>query len=338
MAAREPSICVLGAGVIGLSSAVRIQDEFPRCDVTLLADRFSPDTTSDGSGGFWLPHLVGGTNQDSISKWSASTLDYMISLTKSPLANQIGVHLVSGYSFFSEPQCPEWRKLVLGYREMTDKELKLLLPKAKFGVFYTTVMINMKAYLPWLISRFKQKNGKVIQSRVDKIEDLLQKYDIVVNCTGIGANKLANDSDVIPIRGQVTRVKAPWIKHFMTYEGSDEHCEKYILPGTDTVVLGGTGQRGDWNTQIDDRDQQMIWDGCLEMIPSLKHAEVIRHWAGLRPHRSSGVRIETEKFSGGKMVVHNYGHGGAGVTLHWGCAGQVVEEIRAAIKSTVSRL
>lgn len=68
MAAREPSICVLGAGVIGLSSAVRIQDEFPRCDhVTLLADRFSPDTTSDGSGGFWLPHLVGGTNQDSIS-------------------------------------------------------------------------------------------------------------------------------------------------------------------------------------------------------------------------------------------------------------------------------
>ena len=61
---QKTRVCVIGAGVVGLSSAVRIQEELPHCDVTLLADRFSPDTTSDGSGGFWLLHLVGGVSQD----------------------------------------------------------------------------------------------------------------------------------------------------------------------------------------------------------------------------------------------------------------------------------
>lgn len=49
---------MIGAGVIGLSSAVRIQETFPGIDVTILADTFSPFTTSDGSAGFWEPHLV----------------------------------------------------------------------------------------------------------------------------------------------------------------------------------------------------------------------------------------------------------------------------------------
>ena len=61
---QKTRVCVIGAGVVGLSSAVRIQEELPHCDVTLLADRFSPDTTSDGSGGIWFLHLVGGVSQD----------------------------------------------------------------------------------------------------------------------------------------------------------------------------------------------------------------------------------------------------------------------------------
>nr|XP_022313058.1 D-amino-acid oxidase-like [Crassostrea virginica] len=337
---QKTRVCVIGAGVVGLSSAVRIQDELPHCDVTLLADRFSPDTTSDGSGGIWFLHLVGGVSQDLLRRWSGDTWDHLVSMATSPLAAQVGAQLVSGYSFFSEPQNPEWRTQVLGYRELDRQEIDLLLPKAKFGIFYTTVMINVKAYLSWLMSRFKKNNGKVIRAKVDKLENLMSKwkFDVIVNCTGIGARELTSDNDVIPIRGQVSRVKAPWIKHFMTYQESDEHCEKYILPGADFVVLGGTGQKGDWNTSIDDVDRKKIWDGCLQMIPSLREAEVVQHWTGLRPHRLSGVRLETGKLPTGKTVVHNYGHGGSGVTLHWGCAGQVVKEIRAVTTSALSRL
>ena len=46
---------------------------------------------------------------------------------------------------------------------------------------------------------------------------------------------------------------------------------------------------------------------------------VIRTVAGLRPYRSSGFVVRAEKM-GDTLVVHNYGHGGAGVTLSWGCA------------------
>ncbi|XP_048762321.2 D-aspartate oxidase-like isoform X2 [Ostrea edulis] len=335
---KKPRVCVVGAGVIGLSTAVRIQNELPNYDVTVLADRFSPDTTSDGSGGFWQPHLVGGDNQDMVIQWGRDTLNYLFYLATSPLANRLGAQMVSGYSFFSEPQCPEWRHLVLGYREVDSREIKLLFPRARFGMFYTTVMIHVKAYLSWLMSRFKHNNGNVIDARIDKLEDLVKEYDVIVNCTGLGARKLINDHDVTPIRGQVTRVKAPWVKLFMTYQGTHGHCENYILPGADAVVLGGTGQEGNWNTGVDDEDRKMILEGCVEMMPSLKEAEVVRHWTGLRPHRTSGVRLETERLAKGKLVVHNYGHGGAGVTLHWGCAGQVVREIRTAFTPNFSRL
>ncbi|XP_061192749.1 D-aspartate oxidase-like [Saccostrea echinata] len=331
-------VCVVGAGVVGLSSAVRIQNELPDCDVTIIADRFSPDTTSDGSGGFWLPHLVGGDNQELVAKCGCDTWDYLLHLATSPLASRLGAQLVSGYSFFAETQCPGWRRQVLGYHELDNKELKLLFPKARFGVFYTTVMINVKAYLSWLMSRFKNSNGTAIHRRVDSLDKLLSDYDVIVNASGIGSRTLVKDDDVIPIRGQVTRIKAPWVKHFMTYEGTNAHCEKYILPGADAVVLGGTGQTGDWNTKIDDVDRKAIWEGCLELVPSLKDAEIVQHWVGLRPHRGSGVRLESQRLSTGKMIVHNYGHGGSGVTLHWGCAGQVVKEIRTVLTQTPAKL
>lgn len=44
------------------------------------------------------------------------------------------------------------------------------------------------------------------------------------------------------------------------------------------------------------------------------------HRVGLRPARDPGVRVEREVTARGGVLVHNYGHGGAGVTVAWGCA------------------
>ena len=54
-------VCVIGAGVIGVSSAVRVLDLCPGSDVTIVTDEISPNTTSDVAGGFWEPHLLGDT-------------------------------------------------------------------------------------------------------------------------------------------------------------------------------------------------------------------------------------------------------------------------------------
>jgi D-amino-acid oxidase len=51
---------------------------------------------------------------------------------------------------------------------------------------------------------------------------------------------------------------------------------------------------------------------------------VIRTVAGLRPYRPSGFVLKDEQMER-KIVIHNYGHGGAGITLSWGCAEMAVE-------------
>lgn len=48
-------VAVVGAGVVGLSTAVCIAEALPSCSVTVLAEKFSPDTTSDGAAGILIP-------------------------------------------------------------------------------------------------------------------------------------------------------------------------------------------------------------------------------------------------------------------------------------------
>ena len=72
---------------------------------------------------------------------------------------------------------------------------------------------------------------------------------------------------------------------------------------------------------------------CIALCPSLvgnrdvsiEALDVVRHGVGLRPSRKGGVRLEKEMLlGGGAVVVHNYGHGGEGYQISWGCAGDVV--------------
>ncbi|GIL93427.1 hypothetical protein Vretimale_6075 [Volvox reticuliferus] len=159
--------------------------------------------------------------------------------------------------------------------------------------------------------------------------------DLVVNAAGLGSLELLPDPEVVPIRGQVVRVEAPWVKQAYFYE------PYYIIPNRDTVVLGGTGQKGDFNLTVSAEDKRRILDGCCRLLPSLRRARVVADWVGLRPGRTS-LRLELQREGvrqgagssgspggGGRVVpvVHNYGHGGAGLTLAWGCAGDVVRLI-----------
>ncbi len=61
------------------------------------------------------------------------------------------------------------------------------------------------------------------------------------------------------------------------------------------------------------------------LAPRISMDAVIRSIAGLRPYRPSGFRVESERFDD-KVVVHNYGHGGGGITLSWGSSALAVRE------------
>ncbi|XP_052090365.1 D-amino-acid oxidase-like [Mytilus californianus] len=333
-------VCVIGAGVIGLSSAVRIQDKIPSIDITIIADTFSPYTTSDGSAGFWEPHLVNPDQSEELRKWGQETFDYLLDLVQSQEAGKLGAQLVSGYDFSIEhhDQDPFWKDQVIAYRRLEQKERRFH-PKNKGGIFYSSIMIDVKSYLPWLMEKFKSRGGKVQFGTISSVNEISDKFDLIINCVGVRAYQLLNDQNVKPIRGQIIKVIAPWIKHFYVDFDGAEGTERYILPGRDYVILGGTGQEGNWSTDINQKDKNRIWESCVNLVPSLKNAQKIGDWVGLRPGRTK-VRLELDEQRGssGCMVIHNYGHSGAGVTLHWGCAGNVAELAHATLTTLSSRL
>ena len=95
----------------------------------------------------------------------------------------------------------------------------------------------------------------------------------------------------------------------------------YTIPRRDVTVLGGTAQRGDWHEEIRKEDTLEILQKCSALWPELDRSKIIGEAVGLRPSRNE-VRLEVER-SEDSVIIHNYGHGGAGVTLSWGCADEV---------------
>lgn len=166
--------------------------------------------------------------------------------------------------------------------------------------------------------RFRAAGGSVEQRKIDSLQELSSSYDIIVNCSGLGSKTLVHDNQVYPVRGQVLKVEAPWLQHFIR----DGDGKTYIYPGIHGVTVGGTRQEQDWRLQVDDGDTRSILERCGSLEPSLSKARVLSEWVGLRPSRRN-PRVEREmvKLQGRRVaVVHNYGHGGWGVTLAWGTA------------------
>lgn len=220
---------------------------------------------------------------------------------------------------------------------MTERELKRF-PDHKFGQGFTTLKCECSSYLPWLEkrfvqicespesqihpytvyrSRFRKAGGLVEQRRVDSLQEL-SSYDLIVNCSGLGSKTLVNDPEVYPVRGQVLKVEAPWLQHFIR----DGDGKAYIYPGIYSVTVGGTRQEGDWRLEADNGDTEGILERCGKLEPSLKNSKVLSKWVGLRPsRRNPRVEKEVVQIKGRKVpLVHNYGHGGWGVTLAWGTA------------------
>ena len=156
------------------------------------------------------------------------------------------------------------------------------------------------------------------QRKVKSLQELSTSFDLIVNCSGLGSKTLVGDAEVYPVRGQVLKVEAPWLQHFIR----DGDGKTYIYPGIHSVTVGGTRQDGDWRLQVDQGDSKSILERCSRLEPSLSRAKVLAEWVGLRPsRRNPRVERETVQLQGRRLpVVHNYGHGGWGVTLAWGTA------------------
>src|SRR5207248_3017403 len=177
-------------------------------------------------------------------------------------------------------------------------------------------------YLNYLADRFQKAGGEISSGvRFQQLEDVDSDLRLVINCAGIGARDLAHDHHLEPHRGQVAIV--PAIDTVDCAIVCDDAPLMYVIPRTNDCVFGGTNEISD-NLNPDPATTEAIVAECARVL-KIGKPRVLRERVGLRPFRKSGVRLEREKLRDGRPVIHNYGHGGSGFTLSWGCAENVFE-------------
>ena len=321
MTSAEPDVLVVGAGISGLTTAVCLAET--GLAVTVRAERLPQQTTSSVAGAIWGPHLVERSHR--ASRWSRETLAALTALADDAAS---GVRMASGVEARrTAAEFPHWGQ-VLGTVSPCDPAG---LPDGFVaGWRYTAPVASMPVYLDYLVTRFRRAGGQVQASTVTSLADAARDTPAgaIVNCSGVGAHDLVPDPAVTPVRGQVVVAVNPGITEFFIAP-SDASAELiYLFPHGDTILLGGTEQRGNWSLDPYPQAAQRILRDCATIDPRLATAQIITHRVGLRPARPQ-VRLEAERLDTGQLLVHNYGHGGAGITLSWGCARDVTELIRA---------
>lgn len=309
-------VVVVGAGVVGLSCAIRLLEGGHRVDV--IARELPQETTSGVAAALWYPYLA--APRELVRDWSLQTLAVLDELAGDPSTGVVprwGVELLR-----DRAHRPDWAASIPTFREVER------VPAGYAGGWSMRVpVIEMPIYLRWLTRRLHELGGTLTRMSLPHLPG--PQGVTVVNCSGLGALGLAQDPTMTPVRGQVVLVEQVGLEQWWV-----DDCElAYAIPRSETIVLGGTAQEGVWNRVPDPAVARAIVARCAAMVPEfgwrLERARIVAHRVGLRPGRPT-VRLEQERI-GQRSVVHCYGHGGSGVTLSWGCAAEVTRLVGATV-------
>jgi D-amino-acid oxidase len=310
---------VVGAGVVGLSTAISLAEAGVATRV--VAAEPPGRTTSVAAGAVWGPVLCGPAGR--CQEWARVGLEVLSALVDEPAA---GVRQVSGREVSSKAATPpEWLDLLADHRLLGDGELPSGFTS---GWRYTAPVVTMPVYLEYLVRRFEALGGSIAIEPVTSLSS--PDAPVVVNCTGVGARSLVPDPAVVPVRGQVVVVRNPGIEEFYINHDLRGYKYVYLFPHGDLVLLGGTSEQDAWDWPARPEVSARILADCAAVFPELSGAEVVAERVGLRPYRPT-VRLEAESLPDGRVLWHNYGHGGGGVTLSWGCAREITDAVLATI-------
>jgi D-amino-acid oxidase len=318
---KDLEVVVVGCGISGLSSGILLLEQ--NYDVKIVARERPPLTTSDAAAAVWFPYEV--PDSPEVLRWARLTLEELKKYSKDP---DYPVSMVKFVELFKmKREDPWWKDDVCGFRHADEGDL----PEGYIDGYVCKVpLIESSAYLQQLMDRFLKNGGTIEEKEIGDLDELYGEKQLIINCSGVWSRELANDRGVYPIRGQVVILEGSQNLKRCLVDEQNPVSLTYIVPRSEDCVLGGTAERRldalDVQLQEDKEQTKEILRKCEELEPLLVGAVAHKVKVGLRPGRQT-VRLDLERVADFTRcgVIHNYGHGGSGFTLSWGCAAEVVK-------------
>ncbi len=336
-------IVIVGAGVVGLTCALVLSPDY---DVTVVADRVGTSSESIKATAIWHVYLVPETA--TVLSWAQYSLEKFCNLAAT--TPDAGIEMIRGVELFRKGDfaLPTWSKIPRFFAPLTNAELSSfnVAPAAQLsGADLRTLEANpvrwgyrieapaaaMETYLDWLEGSVHREHVRFVNRKIKEFNELSADHDLIVDCSGFGARELAHDKEFIAYKGQYFVLKGS-ASSPREYVGDDDHPGgmAYMIPRGGEVLVGGCAEQGCEDLHF-----------TLDWAETLKRAGLFVPWlrtrtredqarppvVGIRPCRAGGVRLEVDRVSASIPIIHNYGHGGSGFSLSWGCAEAVKAEI-----------
>ena len=295
-------------------------------------------------------------------KWCMVAYDIWRAISESPeLSKKAGVKMCPSDFYFPERidhdsfQRSKMEEImesgVVGFRRGTHLIRERRVDPTEGGVDAYEIqapVIDTDTSMAWLTDLVKSKGAELVtdeitEDLIDIEDDLCDQYnaDVIINCTGLSGATLAGDSTCYPIRGALIRVindgkDFPKVTAGLTISSDASYDNEivFIVPRSDNIlVLGGITEphESGLDLTLDSPIIKRMKERCERFLPDLKKARLDPKYPlaqGLRPFRGKNIRVEREQRRTGSQpsrVIHNYGHGGAGWTLSFGCSGDVLK-------------
>jgi D-amino-acid oxidase len=316
----QEQVAIIGAGVSGLTCGVLLAEAgWP---VRIMAEETGPRTTSAVAAAIWFPYDA--EPAAAVIAWSLETFEVLRALCA---VSGSGVSMLELRQFAraGELEIPPWA-MSLGAQRLAPA----LVPAAFTSGYRLEVpLTDTSRYLDYLAARFRTAGGEMEGGiRFDNLAQVSRDFSLVINCTGVGARTLLPDPEVEPHRGQVAVVAGIPRSYAVV---CDDPPLMYAIPRGHDCVFGGTNEVR-FDREPDPAASRAIVAECSRVL-EIAPPEIMAERVGLRPFRRAGVCLQAEQLDDGRCVIHNYGHGGSGFTLSWGCARAVLERAGAPRKS-----
>lgn len=310
-------ILIIGCGVSGLTTGVCLQRAGHT--VRIWAKELPPHTTSNIAAAVWYPYKA--YPAEKVTAWGKKAIETFKEMRS---IADCGVFMTTLVEARPAPGAdPWWAGAVDGFRHTNADELP---PGYADGYLFIAPTVDTGIYLDYLVRTLQAQGGQIVQRAVTNLTEAFDQSNVVVNCSGLGARELVGDRDLHAARGQTVRIKHNGSRRALLDEVGP-NALAYIVPRTNDIVLGGTYEEGDESIEVDPTETQAILRRCAKLsseFASVSPADILSVQCGLRPVRST-VRVEAERVAPDRLLLHNYGHGGAGITLSWGCSTEIVD-------------